>query len=246
MNSWTEYVPERSARRHGQPTAVVGSNGDLRITPDVVAMMGDPTHVTLHFDKTGRRVALRAVKPGPRHAFPLKQYRGNAMYNISSYGFFKWAGEAIGTRRQFSVEPLDSTSVVIDLGDGGDEGEFEEFLLKGALLVHAQPNASVSRNGHITLNDAATSIFGRPEFVVMLFDQSTRRIGLRRATTEANARPLRKAGAQGTWVLAAEGFLKRFGIPHDEGRSYEPSLEDDILVIDLNQPKAARRHRVGV
>jgi len=167
------------------------------------------------------------------------------MFNIAIGGFRQWAGIDIGERREFPVERDDSGMLVFSIADHVEgTGDFEEFLLKSVNISQMGPNVAISKTGNITLNSAATQLLGMAERVILLYHAGRCAIGLRAATSEErHSRPMRKAKNQRTWVIAGEGFLKEFAIPHAEGRSYQPNAEGGILVVSLDAPKPSRRSR---
>ena len=244
MAAWKEYIPAVVRPRANDALAIVGRGKQIRITPAAVEALGNPTHVVLLFDKIGRRVALRASQGEESYSFPLKRYGGGKVSTISAEGFLRWAEIDHSERREFRVQKLTDRTVAFQLCDGADDdGEFTEFRLKGAALSHQAPNVSISRNGNLTLNRPAMELIRDAGRVVLLFDDEDRRIGLRPAADESHARPARPSSGQRTWTISAEGFLKQFGVVHSEGRSYEPTEQDGVLVIDLNRPKPPRQTR---
>jgi hypothetical protein len=197
------------------------------------------------FDRAGQRVGLRADDGNTRYAFPLRRYGGGHIWNVAAGGFRNWAGIALDQRREFPIERIDSQTLCFRLGDSSEDGELEEFIHKSVAISHLSPNVAISRNGNLTLNLACMELLGSTEKVVLLYNSSLKAVGLRPAKPdERHARPIRKASTQRTWTVSAAGFLKAFGIEHDEGRSYEPAQEDSILVIGLNNPKPVRRRKV--
>ncbi len=245
-DGWIEYIPETRRPRAGEAIAIIGLTQSLRVTPEVLAYIGNPTHVILLFDRHGQRVGLRAATGDTKHAFPPRRYGGGNLWNIAFGGFLRWAGIANDQHREFEVQRLDEKTVIFGLGDGPlESGDFEEFTLKGVAASHQSPNVSISRNGNMTLNCATKQLVRDAESLVLLFNEESRLIGLRPARPdERHSRQLRQASTQRTWTLSAEGFLKRFQIDHSEGRSYEPTLVGDLLVINLDQPKPPRTRAV--
>jgi len=241
VDHWQEWVPDRQVHRARRPLVVVGRGASMRVTQQVVDMLGGASHVVFLTDRIGHRVALQAADPSIPHAFPFKLYQHSKMPTLSSEGFFRWAGISRETRREFPVEECGENRVCFRLEPSDSDGEFEEFTLKGVAFIHQSPNASISRSGHMTLNQPAVRLLGEPEQVVLLYNEARRLIGIRPAADELHARPLRKVTGQRTWALAVEGFLKQFGIPHETGRSFELHMEEAVMVIDLNRPKSPKR-----
>jgi hypothetical protein len=152
-------------------------------------------------------------------------------------------------RQDFAVQRLDEQTLVFELDDASEEqGEFEEFTFKSVAISQLAPNVSIGRHGNMSMNLATKKLLGDVDRVILLYNETERLIGLRPATAEErHAKPLRQSATQRTWALSAEGFLKRFQILHDSGRSYEPRPIEGMVVIDLSSPKPPRllRTRTG-
>jgi hypothetical protein len=241
--SWIEYVPEVTRPRAGEPLAIVGRGSALRLTDAALALIGTPSYVILHFDRVGRRVALSASSKEVRHAFPVRRYGSGTMWNVAAGGFIKWADISSEVRRDFPVKAISEHMIAFDLNEGAEgDGEFEEFTYKSVAIAQISPNVSISRNGNLTLNASSRSLAPDYDRFVLLYDPANRLVGLRPTTAgERHARPLRQSGSQRTWTISAAGFLKKFGIEHEHGRSYELTEQDGVLIIDLNKPKPPRR-----
>jgi hypothetical protein len=209
-------------------------------------MIGNPQYVVLLYDRLGCRIGIRPESGEVRHAFPVRRYGTGQTWNIAIGGFRKWAEIGISQRTEFAVEVSEGL-LVIRLKQDKEPGPFEEFIYKSVALSHLSPNVAISRNGHMTLNHAAKELLGPNDRVILLYNRSLSCIGLRPAREdERHARPVRKASTQRTWAISAAGFLKAFDIEHPEGRSYEPTIRDGILLVDLNRPKAPRPRRASV
>jgi hypothetical protein len=245
-NGWEMWTPERSRPRGEEPLVIIGRGRQIRLTPAAVQMLGNPSHIIFEFDRLGQRVALRRAGPGLRHAFQLRRYAGATLSTVAAESFLRWSGIDYSERRELRPELITSDTIMVHIGDSNDaSGPFEEFRLKGPLLAHQMPNVSISRSGHITLNNAAKELIPSAERVIFLYNADKQLIGFRPSNDEALSRPLRKTKGQNTWSLAGEGFLKRYNVEHRDGRSYEPYLEVDLLVIDVTSPKPGRQRKKG-
>jgi hypothetical protein len=243
VNGWVEYEPAARRLGQGEAIALVGKGSSIRLTQEAIDSIGQPPYVVFLFDRQGQRVAIRASRGEVRHAFPLKRYGGGKVWVVAAGGFLKWANIAHDRRRDFAVQTLDDHTLVFQIDSGREAlGEFEEFIHKSVAISQIGPNVSISRNGNVTMNLATRKLLGDADRVVLMYNETNRLMGIRPASvTDRHAASLRPASTQRTWTLSAEGFLKRFSIPHDEGRSYEPKVRDGVLVVDLNSPKPSRR-----
>lgn len=246
VNEWQEYVPAQARPAKDEALAIMSGAPALRMTAKAIELIGNPSHVILLFDRKGLRVALRSDEGNTQHAFPLRRYGGGHIPNVAAGGFRNWAGITLNERREFPVEQLDDRTLCFSLGDADEVGDFEEFTYKSVALSHLAPNVAISKNGNLTLNLASMQLLGSPDRAVLLYNAGLNAIGLRPAKTEErHARPIRKASSQRTWTVSATGFLKTFGLEHDEGRSYEPATEGEMLIVDLNRPKPGRQRRAA-
>jgi hypothetical protein len=153
---WTEYRPKARRLESGDALAIIDASPSLRLTTGAVRLLGNPSHVVLLFDQKGRRVGITAAIGEVQHSFPLRRYGGGHLWHVSIGGFRTWANIAIEKRREFKAEPIADRTISFSVSRGELEpGDFEEFVLKGVALSGLSPNASISRNGSITLNWSA-------------------------------------------------------------------------------------------
>lgn len=111
---------------------------------------------------------------------------------------------------------------------------FEEFTGRGT-KPSERPRVTIRRNGKMSLNSAALRVLGDPNAVVLLYDGTTRSVGLRPATRRvSHAYPVSRHG-RGAATVTFIAFAKHYGIDLSTTRSYDGALEDDILVIELDR-----------
>lgn len=95
------------------------------------------------------------------------------------------------------------------------------------------------------LNRAAVQALGDPSAIVLLYDATTRSIGLRAATRRVpHAYPVLKHGGSAATVTVI-AFAKHYGIDLTTTRSYDAVLEDGILVIEVDKGIISGRTRPG-
>ncbi len=120
---------------------------------------------------------------------------------------------------------------------------FEEFTGRGTHARSDKPRLTLQENGKLSLNQAAVQLLRDPEAVVLLYDRETRSVGLRPASADvAHAYPLNKHSATSR-VITIAAFAKRYDIPLAPTRSFETTLEDGILVFDLDKGTPSGRRR---
>lgn len=113
---------------------------------------------------------------------------------------------------------------------------FEEFAGRGTKSPSAGPRVTLQKSGKLSLNDAAVRALGNPKALVLLYDTSTKAIGLRVAPRQnSNAYSLGSHGMSGTRVISARAFAKHYGIDLSRTRSFDATLEDGVLVIELDK-----------
>jgi len=242
-DDWAEYVPAHAPRTPEAPLAILTGHGlDIGLTPQAAAMVGTDKAVKLLFDRSGKRIGLKAADPSDRNAYPLKRYGEGQLYRINFQAFRQWAQIEVTGRQVFPVSDYGEGVIGFAIGDG-EPGKFEPFEYKNVVVSQLAPNVSIPASArNMTLNRAAKALLGDPvERVTLLYRASRRMIGLRPAApTDINAMPIRQYPSTHGWAISIEAFVKSFGIVHPEGQSYEPRKEGEILIIELDKPKAKR------
>jgi hypothetical protein len=112
---------------------------------------------------------------------------------------------------------------------------FETFE-KGATKAPVWPEVTLLRKGSLHLNATARKLLGDADFVDLLFDQDRQIIGLRASRADSpNAyklSPVRDV----FWTVSLIAFLKFYEIEVTESRRRIPTLEKDVLCINLLEP----------
>lgn len=118
---------------------------------------------------------------------------------------------------------------------------FEEFTGRDTKVPSERPRVTLMRNGKMSLNQAAIRAMGDPSAIVLLYDATTRSVGLRPATRRLpHAYPVSRHGKSAATVTVL-AFAKHYGIDLSTTRSYDGALEDGILVIELDKGVASER-----
>ncbi len=113
---------------------------------------------------------------------------------------------------------------------------FEKFGKSRAVLGRT-PNVTIQARGIISINQAAYARIGSPEFVDLLYDEDERLIGIRRAEDPEDGHRVRVADQKGaSAVVSGTAFTNYYGIPNEESLRWEPRIEDEMLIVDLNVP----------
>lgn len=117
---------------------------------------------------------------------------------------------------------------------------FKQFDKAGARLTKT-PELTVQSKGTMGLNAAAYALMGEPEAIEFLFDPEANVIGLRPVAADDNhAYPIRTVGGKNskakTYLVAGTAFLNFYGIPFTEPRRRVVTLDDGVLIVDLNDP----------
>lgn len=124
---------------------------------------------------------------------------------------------------------------------------------KGSSPVPTVPSVTIQKRGLISLNRAAMDILrgsasADPEGVELLWDADSRVIGVRAAPlTGPNTYPVRPQGQKdrGPFLIAGTLFTRFIGLDTNEARRWTPSLNGDIVCIDLESPSARVAGRRG-
>lgn len=114
---------------------------------------------------------------------------------------------------------------------------------KGSAPVSSVPSVTIQKRGLFSLNEAAQEMLKSPEALQFLWDEERNVIGLRAVTLDApNAYPARRqataAGKSGRGPVLVAGtlFTKYIGLDTSVAKRWVPKLEEDVLIIDLNEP----------
>ena len=100
-----------------------------------------------------------------------------------------------------------------------------------------QPFVTIQRKGVLSLNRAAFDALGDPEAVELLYDRENRSIGMRKVDSSVeHAYTVRSFGKGSTWLVSGTAFAHYYDIDTSVPTRRSGRLEDDVLVIDLNDP----------
>ncbi|NYJ76505.1 hypothetical protein [Allobranchiibius huperziae] len=114
---------------------------------------------------------------------------------------------------------------------------FEEFQ-KGSAPVSTVPAITIQKRGLFSVNDAAYKMLGEPMMVTFLWDAEARRIAISPSDeSNLNAYPARRQNQSkgtGPVLIAGTMFAKFIGIDTTNAKRWTPSLEDGMLILDLN------------
>lgn len=101
------------------------------------------------------------------------------------------------------------------------------------------PSIKVSRTGRIILNESAFSAIGRPEKVLLYFNQDTDQIAIAPADPAAsNSFSVHKLGAT-RFAVTARQMINQLQLRPLKAKSISARLEDDKLVADLEAIRSA-------
>ncbi len=122
---------------------------------------------------------------------------------------------------------------------------FEEFTGKGGRTRFGYPAVTLLRSGGLSLNRAAFQVLSFPKNVVLAFDPDTKRVGIRGAgVDESYAYPVRQTSDDAYWI-AAQSFLRYYGIHVPETVRYASDRDGTYLVVDLMEEPVQREKRTA-
>src|SRR5665811_946221 len=111
---------------------------------------------------------------------------------------------------------------------------------KGSAPVATVPSVTIQKRGLISLNRAAFDLIGAPGAMELLWDEERRVIGLRAAPIDKPnaypARPQTSKTGRGPVMIAGSLFTRFIGVDTSDAHRWVPTLEGEILCIDLNTP----------
>ncbi|WP_392424245.1 hypothetical protein [Barrientosiimonas humi] len=127
-----------------------------------------------------------------------------------------------------------------------------EVFKKSSAPVPSVPSVTIQKRGLMSLNRAAYSMLESPEAIELLWDSDRRIIGMRAAKLESPdaypARPQSSSSERGPILIAGSLFTRYIGLDTSNAKRWVPSLEGDILTIDLSvdgQPVSSNRRGTG-
>lgn len=101
------------------------------------------------------------------------------------------------------------------------------------------PTITVQRSGSLGISRAAYQLIGSPEAVEFFWDADRHMVGVGPAAKDAlGSYPVRLNGAaeRGPVTVSAVAFTKHIGLELKEAYRWVVTLEDDMLVFDVNSP----------
>lgn len=114
--------------------------------------------------------------------------------------------------------------------------DFETFR-KTLVPLKRDPTVTVQKRGTMSLNKASQVLLGSPAAVELLYERTTRTVGLRPVNARAeHAYGLRSSTRSdaGPFVISAMAFLRFYDIYPDETMRWVAYLADGVLCIDLD------------
>lgn len=116
---------------------------------------------------------------------------------------------------------------------------FEVFEKKSAPLAKV-PSITIQKRGLFSLNRAAYALLKDPEAVVLMWDAERQMVGIKAADiADPNAYPARPQSAKtgkGPVMVAGTMFTQYYKIDTTESARWVPSMDGDVLCIDLSKP----------
>ena len=119
--------------------------------------------------------------------------------------------------------------------------EWKEFTIPSATVGGL--HVTVSEKGELLIGVEAYSRLGKPEAVILLYDEKNALVGLRPAHPRVpNAYPLIAARRGRHKLLRAARFWNHHGLRFRTRTLFEsPAIEDGTLVLDLAKTHPVRR-----
>lgn len=110
---------------------------------------------------------------------------------------------------------------------------FEVFDKSKAVYGRA-PKVTVQPRGMISINQSAYRKMGNPDFVILMYDRDKGLVGIQGTDDEKQGFKIRVASRPGSpAVFSASAFFNYYDLASNESRSWTPSFDTDVLIIDL-------------
>lgn len=117
-----------------------------------------------------------------------------------------------------------------------DLATFETFTRRTTPPATA-PYVTLQGRGSFSLNEPAYSALGRPEAVLLQYSRPHNAVGMKACPKDTDGSyPVRQTNRGRTFLVAGKAFSEFYGIPVDTTRRYPGTVQDGVLVLDLNQP----------
>jgi len=113
--------------------------------------------------------------------------------------------------------------------------QFEVFTGRFKPASSKAMRATLNKRGVFSINDAAYTELGKPAFVELLYDRTSRVIGLRPvAEGTKHAYPVRTQANAKSYLIGATAFSRAYELDVREGiMVFDPSLEDGVLILEM-------------
>ena len=121
---------------------------------------------------------------------------------------------------------------------------FEKFTHRGGRGRYAFSVVTLQASGGMSLNEVAYEELGRPSHVILSYDEDESRVGLEPSDGgEQYAFPVREWGDNRNWAISIKSFYRYYGIETRNTKRYRTTIEDGMLVFDLDAPIASLKPR---
>jgi hypothetical protein len=107
---------------------------------------------------------------------------------------------------------------------------FEEFTGYWRKAIK-EPEVTIKKSGEFSLNERAFKALGEPVSVKLLYHPDKRLIAFR----PDGDTPVRQRGKSMVYQVAGRAFTKHYGIDVSVAKKYKGSMQEDMLIIDLNE-----------
>ena len=109
------------------------------------------------------------------------------------------------------------------------------FTGRGSKGDFSFPVVTVHRAGTIALNDRSMDALGEPEHIDFLFDEDEPHLVAFRANPDGAYAPRRSTDGK-AWIVSAASLFRFLDRQPKGTYRYRASLQDDLLIIDLDDP----------
>lgn len=113
---------------------------------------------------------------------------------------------------------------------------FEQFTGRAIPATRKTFRVAIQTRGNMSLNQAAFSALGEPAAVLLLYDKEAKVVGLKPVSADTrHAFPIRRQPNSKSYVIGAASFCAHYDIPVGATTAFIPTLEDGILVFELDK-----------
>jgi hypothetical protein len=110
-----EFMKQARTGKSKGPAVRILRSGAFSLNPEALEMLGDPAHVVLLHDESGRALAFRAAKQAERNAYPVRSQKNTSSKVVSARALLSRIGMNYSDAVQVFTPRKVGSLLVVDL-----------------------------------------------------------------------------------------------------------------------------------